>query len=112
MTQPAFLTDPALGHVWDVLPEARVVGGAVRDALAGRAVVDIDLATSHPPADTMAALRQAGVKVVPTGLGHGTVTAVRDEGGQRIVDLDVWTEEQNGAKLAPGTATVAFDLSV
>lgn len=47
-----------------------------------------------------------------TVTAHGTVTVVRDEGGQRIVDLDVWTEEQNGAKLAPGTATVAFDLSV
>ena len=41
---------------------------------------------------------------------HGTVTAVRDEGNQRIVDLDVWTEEQNGTKLAPGQATVAIDL--
>ncbi len=94
MTQPAFLTDPALGHVWDVLPEARVVGGAVRDALADRAVVDIDLATSRPPADTMAALRQAGVKVVPTGLGHGTVTAVVDGRGFEITTLrrDVETD--------------------
>jgi poly(A) polymerase len=94
MTQPAFLTDPALGHVWDVLPEARVVGGAVRDALAGRAVVDIDLATSRPPTDTMAALRQAGVKVVPTGLGHGTVTAVVDGRGFEITTLrrDVETD--------------------
>ena len=94
MTQPAFLTDPALSQVWDVLPEARVVGGAVRDALAGRAVVDIDLATSRPPADAMAALRQAGVKVVPTGLGHGTVTAVVDGRGFEITTLrrDVETD--------------------
>jgi poly(A) polymerase len=87
MRQPAFLTDPALGNVWDVLPEARVVGGAVRDALAARAVVDIDLATTRPPTDTMAALRQAGVKVVPTGLGHGTVTAVVDGRGFEITTL-------------------------
>jgi poly(A) polymerase len=94
MTQPAFLTDPALSQVWDVLPEARVVGGAVRDALAGRAVVDIDLATSRPPADAMAALRQAGVKVVPTGLGHGTITAVVDGRGFEITTLrrDVETD--------------------
>jgi poly(A) polymerase len=94
MTQPTFLSDPALGCVWDVLPEARVVGGAVRDALADRAVVDIDLATSRPPADTMAALRQAGVKVVPTGLGHGTVTAVVDGRGFEITTLrrDVETD--------------------
>ena len=94
MTQPAFLSDPALGCVWDVLPESRVVGGAVRDALAARDVVDIDLATSRPPADTMAALRQAGVKVVPTGLGHGTVTAVVDGRGFEITTLrrDVETD--------------------
>jgi acyl dehydratase len=41
---------------------------------------------------------------------HGVVTGVRDEDGQRIVELDVWTEEQNGTKLAPGQATVALDL--
>jgi acyl dehydratase len=46
-----------------------------------------------------------------TVTAHGTVTAVRDEGNERIVDLEVWTEEQNGARLAPGTATVAFALS-
>jgi hypothetical protein len=42
---------------------------------------------------------------------HGTVTAVRDEGAERIVELDIWTEEQNGTKLAPGVATVAIALS-
>jgi acyl dehydratase len=42
---------------------------------------------------------------------HGAVTAVRDEGGQRIVDLDVWTEEQNGIRLAPGHATVALGVA-
>jgi acyl dehydratase len=46
-----------------------------------------------------------------TVTAHGTVTAVRDEGNERIVDLEVWTEEQTGARLAPGTATVAFALS-
>jgi acyl dehydratase len=40
----------------------------------------------------------------------GVVTAVRDEGGERVVDLEVWTEEQNGVKLAPGTATVAIPV--
>jgi acyl dehydratase len=42
---------------------------------------------------------------------RGTVTGVRDDGGQRIVDLEVWTEEQNGVRLAPGHATVALDLA-
>ena len=40
----------------------------------------------------------------------GVVTAVRDEGDERVVDLEVWTEEQNGVKLAPGTATVAIPV--
>lgn len=76
MTAIPPLTDPALNRVWDALPQARVVGGAVRDALAGRTVADFDLATPLPPEAVMAALKDAGIKVVPTGLAHGTVTAV------------------------------------
>jgi poly(A) polymerase len=94
VTQPAFLMDPALGRVWDALPDARVVGGAVRDALAGRSVVDIDLATPLAPVDVMVALNRVGVKVVPTGLAHGTVTAVVDGHGLEITTLrrDVETD--------------------
>jgi acyl dehydratase len=40
---------------------------------------------------------------------HGTVTGVRDEGGAKLVDLEVWTEDQDGNKLAPGTAVVALN---
>ena len=43
-----------------------------------------------------------------TVTSHGVVTAVAEDGDRRIVELDVWTEEQNGTKLAPGTAKVAF----
>jgi hypothetical protein len=39
---------------------------------------------------------------------HGTVTAVSDEGDRRLVDLDVWTEDQSGQVLVPGRARVAF----
>jgi acyl dehydratase len=53
--------------------------------------------------------RSANVKG-QTVTAHGTVTAVRDEGGERLVDLEVWTDEQHGTRLAPGTATVAFPL--
>ena len=45
---PAFLSDPALLAVLAALPGARLVGGCVRDAIAGRPVADIDLATPHP----------------------------------------------------------------
>jgi poly(A) polymerase len=76
VTQPEFLTDPALVRVWNALPDARVVGGAVRDTLADRPVADIDMATPQTPVHVIVALKQAGLKVVPTGLAHGTVTAV------------------------------------
>jgi poly(A) polymerase len=56
--------------------EARFVGGAVRDALLGLPVGDIDLATPAPPEDVMELLRKEGIKVVPTGLAHGTITVV------------------------------------
>lgn len=55
---------------------ARYVGGAVRDTLIGLDVADIDVATIHPPADVVRRLEAAGIKAVPTGIAHGTVTAV------------------------------------
>jgi poly(A) polymerase len=62
--------------------EIRFVGGAVRDALLGGPVAgggaaqEIDIATPALPARVVEALQRAGIKVVPTGLAHGTVTAV------------------------------------
>lgn len=92
--QPAFLADPALAAVLAALPAARVVGGAVRDALAGRDVADIDIATPDTPDAVMAALRAAGLKAVPTGLAHGTVTAVAAHRGFEVTTLrrDVATD--------------------
>jgi poly(A) polymerase len=56
--------------------EARFVGGCVRDALLGRKITDIDLATPEPPERVMKLLAEARITVVPTGLKHGTITAV------------------------------------
>jgi len=99
---PGFLADPALRAVLAALPEARLVGGCVRDSLAGTAAGDIDLATPRPPGDVMAALRAAGLKAVPTGLAHGTVTAVSGHRGFEVTTLrrDVATDGRH--------ATVAF----
>jgi tRNA nucleotidyltransferase/poly(A) polymerase len=58
--------------------ETRAVGGAVRDALLGRPVTEIDLATTALPEQVMALARKAGLKAVPTGIEHGTVTVVVD----------------------------------
>jgi poly(A) polymerase len=54
--------------------EARIVGGAVRDALMQRAIGDIDIATTVLPAAVMAMAEREGWKAVPTGIEHGTVT--------------------------------------
>jgi poly(A) polymerase len=63
---------------------ARFVGGCVRNAVLGRAVDDIDVAVDKPPETVMRALEAAKIKVIPTGLWHGTVTAITDS---RIFEL-------------------------
>ena len=97
--RPDFLADPALARVLAALPGARLVGGCVRDALAGLLVHDIDphdidLASPLPPEAAMAALRAAGLRAVPTGIAHGTVTAVADGRGFEVTTLrrDVATD--------------------
>jgi poly(A) polymerase len=58
--------------------EARVVGGAVRNALLGISTGDIDIATTALPTDVIRRAKTAGIKSVPTGIEHGTVTLVVD----------------------------------
>jgi len=56
--------------------EARIAGGAVRNALLGAPGNDVDIATTNLPADTVARVKQAGFRAVPTGIEHGTVTVI------------------------------------
>ncbi len=74
------LDDPRLATLFAALAktgaETRVVGGAVRDALLGLPPHEIDLATSALPEAVLNASRAAGLKGVPTGIEHGTVTIV------------------------------------
>jgi poly(A) polymerase len=56
----------------------RFVGGAVRDTLLGLTVSDVDIATPLLPATVMEKLKEAGIKTIPTGIEHGTVTAIAD----------------------------------
>jgi poly(A) polymerase len=81
---------------------ARFVGGCVRNALIGAPVDDIDIATTLKPEETDKAIRAAGLKAVPTGIAHGTVTAVTERTPFEITTLrrDVSTDGRN--------ATVAF----
>ncbi|MBP0491348.1 CCA tRNA nucleotidyltransferase [Pararoseomonas indoligenes] len=73
---PSILAEPAPAAVLAALPGSRAVGGAVRDALAGRPVADVDVAAPFPPEEIAARLTAAGLRVHETGLAHGTVTAV------------------------------------
>ena len=56
--------------------EARVVGGAVRNTLLNEPVREVDFATTARPEDTLRLAAQAGIKTVPTGISHGTVTLI------------------------------------
>lgn len=82
--------------------QSRYVGGAVRDTLLGIPVKDVDLATPLEPKAVMQRLKSAGIQVVPTGIEHGTVTAVLPQGPVEITTLrhDVSTDGRR--------ATVAF----
>jgi poly(A) polymerase len=95
-TQAVFAALAARGYA------ARAVGGAVRNALAGRPVADVDLATDARPEEVMSAAEAAGLRAIPTGLAHGTVTVVAGERPYEITTLrrDV---ETHGRR-----ATVAF----
>ncbi len=82
----------------------RIVGGAVRDSLLGLPVTDVDLATALHPEAVIDRLEAARIKAVPTGLDHGTVTAVADGKNYEITTLrrDVATDGRR-AKVAFST---------
>jgi len=76
----AWLKDESLQKLLAVLStdgeEARIAGGAVRNALLGQDVADVDVATTTVPDETIRRAKEAGFKVVPTGYEHGTVTVI------------------------------------
>jgi len=73
---------------------ARFVGGCVRNTLMGEPVDDIDIATQLTPQETLKALETAGIRAIPTGIEHGTVTAIVDHIPFEITSLrrDVETD--------------------
>src|SRR5262245_4706712 len=79
----AWLSTGALPRLLGVLDregeEARVVGGAVRNALLGMALAEVDVATTAVPEEVVRRVAAAGFKPVPTGIEHGTVTVVIDK---------------------------------
>jgi poly(A) polymerase len=97
---PGWMTSAAAGAVMAALageggaPGALFVGGCVRNALLGEAVKDIDIATIHAPEEAVARLAAAGIRTIPTGIDHGTVTALAGGGTYEITTLrrDVLTD--------------------
>ena len=97
--------DPSLLAVVDALGGSemtRAVGGAVRDSLLGHPVSDVDLATRLVPDEVIARLLAADLKSAPTGIAHGTVTAIAGGRGYEVTTLrrDVATDGRR--------ATIAF----
>ena len=104
MSAPAILPETAwrrsegLDALTDVLGAAegdsRFVGGAVRDSLLGLDVADVDIATRLSPQEVIERLQDARIRAVPTGLAHGTITAVIARGPVEVTTLrrDVSTD--------------------
>ncbi len=71
----------------------RIVGGAVRDLILSKKPKDIDLASDATPEESLKMLHGAGIKVIETGLQHGTLTAVVDGEEYEITTLRIDTEQ-------------------
>jgi poly(A) polymerase len=85
---PAWATDQASHAVMTALKgDARFVGGCVRDTLLKRPIGDIDIATPLFPEEITRRLAAAKIKAVPTGIAHGTITAVTDTRPYEITTL-------------------------
>lgn len=102
MTEPDTQAVMAALQGADDGPVALFVGGCVRDTLLGRAVGDIDIATSLPPEAASQRIAAAGMSVVPTGIAHGTITAIAPGRHFEITTLRVDVETHGRH------ATVAF----
>ncbi|MGI9364738.1 MAG: CCA tRNA nucleotidyltransferase [Rhizobiaceae bacterium] len=84
--------------------QARIAGGAVRNALLDQPISDVDIATSLVPRDVILRLQRGGHKAVPTGIEHGTITAVVDGDAYEVTTLrqDVETDGRH-ARVLYGT---------
>lgn len=93
-----WLEDAALQKLLGVLnadgEEARIAGGAVRNALLGEAVADVDIATTTEPQETIRRAEAAGFRTAPTGIEHGTVTVIAEGKPYEVTTLraDVETD--------------------
>ncbi|MEM9276979.1 MAG: CCA tRNA nucleotidyltransferase [Pseudomonadota bacterium] len=91
LIQEDWLQEASLQKLFDILTadggETMVAGGAVRNALMGEPVADVDLCTTLLPQEVTARLERAGEKAVPTGIDHGTITAIIDQVPYEVTTL-------------------------
>jgi poly(A) polymerase len=91
--------------------EARFVGGCVRDALLKRTIGDIDIATTLSPDQVTAALKAAGLRAAPTGIAHGTITAIAEGEPFEITTLRRDVETDGRRAVVAFTADWAEDAA-
>jgi len=93
-TKNPWMISPETRAVMDALGEARFVGGVVRNSLMGREVSDIDIATPLTPDEVTKRLEATKLKAVPTGVEHGTITAISNGRPYEVTTLrrDVSTD--------------------
>lgn len=106
---PSWISYPETAQLFDMLEavggNCRFVGGCVRDALLGQTSDDLDICTDLLPEKVLKTLAGAGVKAIPTGLKHGTVTAIIDTRKFEITTL------RNDVKSYGRHADVSFTTS-
>lgn len=106
---PAWLSSPEVKTLGAAFVKAgfklRFVGGCVRDAVLGKEATELDAATNATPEQTQKLLETAGLRAIPTGIDHGTVTALVNDKSFEVTTLrkDVATDGRH--------ATVAFGTS-
>lgn len=106
-TVAALLAVPGIGRMFKLFDgngeQTRIAGGAVRDALLGREVTEVDFATTALPGEVVRRAQAAGLRSVPTGIEHGTVTIIVEGQPFEITTLrrDVETDGRH-AKVAFG----------
>lgn len=103
--QAAWLTDAGTVAVFEALQGhgAWFVGGCVRNGLLGHPVADIDVCTELLPEHVMELAQEAGLKAIPTGIDHGTVTVVADGTPFEITTLrrDIETDGRHASVASP-----------
>ena len=103
ISPPGWMSEPDTSRLFDALKEAghsvRFVGGCVRDSIANRPVTDIDVATDAAPDRVLDILGEAMIRAVPTGIEHGTITAIPETRPFEITTLrrDVETDGRHAS---------------